>query len=395
MAQVDKKYLDLTGLGQLITKLRATASNGGTHELVAHPVTTAVQTAGAYKVSVDANGHVTLGTTIAASDIGAVPTSRTIAGLNLSSNITAAALAQALGITGAMNFIGISSTDPKSSSGATVSGHTSWTKGDVVLYKRGTEAGYEEYIATADDNAHWELLGDADDYALKTVSISAGTGLEGGGTLASNRTISHAAGAQAAISTPGLYKIGCDALGHVIIGTAVTSTQSDGAHTHSVSGTATVPANTYVTAVNTKGYSWSINKGTNNANVVSVAKKAASATTIGSANVGAQYTHIKGFHVNNVAKNAYTASYDSDNCRLTLTPLSLSTDTFYGATASSDTIYGCADEVSVLKDTATISVSNPSTGAQATLAYDGTKNSAASLNVSGTAASDGAHTHNI
>ena len=125
MAQVDKKYLDLTGLGQLITKLRATASNGGTHELVAHPVTTAVQTAGAYKVSVDANGHVTLGTTIAASDIGAVPTSRTIAGLNLSSNITAAALAQALGITGAMNFIGISSTDPKSSSGATVSGHTS------------------------------------------------------------------------------------------------------------------------------------------------------------------------------------------------------------------------------------------------------------------------------
>ena len=54
-------------------------------------------------------------------------------------------------------------------------------KGDVVLYDG------KEYLWAG---SAWEQLGDEASWALKTTSISAGTGLDGGGTLASNRTIS-------------------------------------------------------------------------------------------------------------------------------------------------------------------------------------------------------------
>ena len=117
-------------------------------------------------------------------------TTKTTFTANQSGNETFNVTASDLGLTAAMQFIGVSTTDPTSSSGATVSGHSTWKKGEVVIYQRTGESGYEEYIATADDNAHWELLGDADSYALKTVSISAGTGLTGGGNLSADRTIS-------------------------------------------------------------------------------------------------------------------------------------------------------------------------------------------------------------
>lgn len=56
----------------------------------------------------------------------------------------------------AVHFIGTSTTDPKGSSGATVAGHTTWKKGDVVVY------GYKEYILTGTSNtaANWTELGD-------------------------------------------------------------------------------------------------------------------------------------------------------------------------------------------------------------------------------------------
>lgn len=54
-------------------------------------------------------------------------------------------------------------------------------KGDVVLYDG------KEYLWTG---SAWEQLGDEASWALKTTTISAGTGLTGGGTLAANRTIS-------------------------------------------------------------------------------------------------------------------------------------------------------------------------------------------------------------
>ena len=124
-------------------------------------------------------------------------------------------------LTGAMTFVGVSTTDPSSSSGATVSGHTTWKKGEVVIYQPTGSTGYQEYVATADDNAHWELLGDADSYALKTTTISAGSGLTGGGDLSSNRTISHATPTGAATKTSGFYKFSTDGFGHVNGTTAV------------------------------------------------------------------------------------------------------------------------------------------------------------------------------
>ena len=131
-------------------------------------------------------------------------------------------------LTGAMTFVGVSTTDPTSSSGATVEGHSTWKKGEVVIYKRSGESGYEEYIATANDNSHWEILGDADSYALKTVTISAGSGLSGGGTLEANRTISHAVPSGAATKTSGFYKFSTDGFGHVNGTTAVAKSDLTG-----------------------------------------------------------------------------------------------------------------------------------------------------------------------
>ena len=92
-------------------------------------------------------------------------------------------------LTGAMHFVGVSTTDPTGSSGATVSGHTTWAAGDVVLY------GTKEYVLKAATNAaaNWIELGDEGSHALKTTTITAGGGLTGGGDLSANRTISHAA----------------------------------------------------------------------------------------------------------------------------------------------------------------------------------------------------------
>lgn len=64
-------------------------------------------------------------------------------------------------------------------------------KGDVVLYDG------KEYLWAG---SAWEQLGDEASWALKTTSISAGTGLEGGGTLASNRTISLSAASIASLA---------------------------------------------------------------------------------------------------------------------------------------------------------------------------------------------------
>ena len=84
----------------------------------------------------------------------------------------------------AITYVGESSTNPLTS-GATVSGHTTWKKGEVVTY------GVKEYILVGTTNvaANWRQFGDEGSYALKTVTIT-GTGyLTGGGTLEANRTI--------------------------------------------------------------------------------------------------------------------------------------------------------------------------------------------------------------
>lgn len=103
---------------------------------------------------------------------------------------TAAQVANAIstatsGLTGAMHFAGTSTTaiTDGGTENPTISGYTTKTAGDIVLYNG------KEYVWTG---TAWEELGDESSYALKTITITAGDGLSGGGTLEANRTISHA-----------------------------------------------------------------------------------------------------------------------------------------------------------------------------------------------------------
>ena len=122
------------------------------------------------------------------------------------------------GLTGAMHFIGTatvpitdgSTTDPE------ISGYTTKTAGDVVLY------GAKEFVW---NGSAWEELGNEGSYALSTVTISGSNGLTGGGDLSTNRTISHAS-RPASSTTPDatfgsssnkyLKQVKVDAYGHVI-----------------------------------------------------------------------------------------------------------------------------------------------------------------------------------
>lgn len=91
------------------------------------------------------------------------------------------------GLSGAMHLIGTATVAITNGSTAdpVISGYNFANKqdGDVVLYS-GLEFVW--------DGTQWVQLGDESSYALKTVSVSAGSGLTGGGNLTENRTISHA-----------------------------------------------------------------------------------------------------------------------------------------------------------------------------------------------------------
>ena len=97
--------------------------------------------------------------------------------------------AKDLGITGALVYTGISTTviTDGGSENPTINGETISTddldKGSIVLYKNQNANIYQEFLWTGDS---WELLGDEGSYALKTISIIAGNGLTGGGTLNSD-----------------------------------------------------------------------------------------------------------------------------------------------------------------------------------------------------------------
>ena len=107
------------------------------------------------------------------------------------SDVTINITAESLGLSAPLDFIGVSTTDPQVG-GATVAGHTTWSAGEVVIYQRSGESGYEEFVNIDGNNtsSSWELLGDADSYALKSIQINTGTGLTGGGDLTQNRTLS-------------------------------------------------------------------------------------------------------------------------------------------------------------------------------------------------------------
>lgn len=131
-------------------------------------------------------------------------------------------------LTGAMHFVGVSTTDP-AAEGATVAGHTKWAAGDVVLY------GNKEYVLKASSNtaANWVELGDEGSHALKTIQISAGGGLTGGGDLSADRTISHAgkaAGLNDITSASATFVSGMtfDSYGHPTSVTTSSLTATDG-----------------------------------------------------------------------------------------------------------------------------------------------------------------------
>ena len=130
-------------------------------------------------------------------------------------------------LTSAMHWIGVSTTDPKGASGATVSGHGGWIKGDVVSYNS------KEYVLSGETNtaANWSELGDEGSHALKTISITGTDGLTGGGTISENRTISHAvpsgasAGKKDSASNNFIKSVTTDKFGHVTGYTTATFTQ--------------------------------------------------------------------------------------------------------------------------------------------------------------------------
>lgn len=71
---------------------------------------------------------------------------------------------QVAGISGAMHFVGVSTTNPKDpETGATVAGHTKWAAGDVVIF------GNKEFVLDKAENkaANWHELGDESIYAIK------------------------------------------------------------------------------------------------------------------------------------------------------------------------------------------------------------------------------------
>ena len=105
---------------------------------------------------------------------------------NQSGNTTINITASDLGLSGAMKFLGTSTTaitDGATTNPITIdSKSVTATAGNVVLY------GSKEFVWTG---SLWEELGDESSHALKSVTIT-GTGiLSGGGSLEANRTITH------------------------------------------------------------------------------------------------------------------------------------------------------------------------------------------------------------
>jgi hypothetical protein len=114
-------------------------------------------------------------------------------------SVTAAELRTHLGIDKALHFIGLTTTaitDNATTKTITVDGksHTA-AAGDVVLYND------NEYVF---DGSNWLELGDGSSHALKTVTITAGNGLTGGGDISANRTLNAKAGNGITVDATGI-----------------------------------------------------------------------------------------------------------------------------------------------------------------------------------------------
>lgn len=164
-----------------------------------------------------------------------VPNKLTVGSKTFDGSSAVTIAASDLGLSNALQFIGETTETPLSDGSTTSSvkiGSTTHTAatGDVVLY------GAKEFVW---QGSMWKELGDGSSHALKTISISAGSGLTGGGTLEANRTISHAdTSSQASVSASGrryITGVTLDGYGHVTGLSTGTETVADSNTTYSLS----------------------------------------------------------------------------------------------------------------------------------------------------------------
>ena len=256
------------------------------------------------------------------------------------------------------------------------------TLGD--MYKVITAGTYQSIAAKVGDlficgkptgatSASWTLIPSGDEPAGTVTSISAGTSLKTstGGAITDSGTISHADGAQSAFDA-GVYKIGADSTGHVIKGAGI-SVASNGAHTHTVSGSVTVPSvsssskSVGVTVTKNVSFLTQVNLATNKMETTSIrgvsgttdiipavavastsrptrtvlgsntsASKATAGTavTYGNANYKSAATTV----VTAVSSTPYNATYSADDECLTLTAVTVTSGSIHEATASTSKI---------------------------------------------------------
>lgn len=410
MATVDKKYLDLEGLKTYNTKVK---------ELIDKKVDKDGENLstdlGAYKIKTNKNGLVVQTAALKFEDLAEKPTigagnltltlnSKELGTFNANATgnttIDIAIDPGDIGLTSAMRFVGLSSTDPQGESGATVPSITEFKAGDVCLYD-GTS---KEYVY---DGKKWIELGDEGSHALKTIEITGTDGLTGGGSLEANREIKHAAPAGAAVTDIGAYAIATDKFGHVTQTRALSVSASEvpnHKHTVTASGTVDVPN---ISATSNKKLSVTVTKDTDflisvtpvvskletvsiipaksngtvtpavavekanrptktvyspvtaskatagNPIIYGTANRAAEATIVGNANKATVATTVGNANVGDAAKvtvsatvtgkNAYDVSYDDATECLSFTALSLETAPIAQAVASSTSIYGAVD----------------------------------------------------
>lgn len=256
------------------------------------------------------------------------------------------------------------------------------TLGD--MYKVITEGTYQSIAAkvgdlficgkpTGETSPSWTLIPSGDEPSGTVTSISAGTSLKTStaGAITTSGTISHEDGPQSAFD-PGVYKIGADSTGHVILGEAI-SVNSNGAHTHTVTGSVSVPTVsptsksvgvtvtknvTFLTQVNleTKKMETTSIRGVSGTTdiipAVAVASTsrptrtvlgsntsaskatAGTAVTYGNANYKSAATTV----VTSVSSTPYNATYSEDDECLTLTAVTVTSGSIHEATQSSSKI---------------------------------------------------------
>lgn len=410
MATVDKKYLDLEGLKTYNNKVKELIDK----KVDKDPATEA-NTLGAYRIATNADGLVTETAALRFDDLAEKPTIGTgnltlqlngkdIGSFNANaesnSTINIKFNPGDLGLTNAMVFRGKSIKDPLGAEGAEIEGEekpasVTFKAGDVVLYST------KEYVY---NGTKWIELGDEGSHALKTIEITGGDGLTGGGTLEANREIKHAVPTGAEVRDIGAYAIATDKFGHVTQTRALSVSASEVPnHKHTVAASGTVAVTT-VSATSNKKLSVTVTKDTDfltgvtpvvsKLSTVSIipaksngtvtpavavevanrptktvystvtaskatagdpitygtANRAATATTVGNANIATEPTTVGNANVGAAAKvavsvkeagkNVYDAKYDETTECLQLTAVSLETAAINQAVTSTASIFG-------------------------------------------------------